>query len=243
MSRRGIALGGILAILAVLIAARWEGPRIEHGLTVRAQMLLVERGVSGVQVRFDGRDAVLAGPGVSDQVVALVAGQPGVRRVRVDQSVQRTAAVLQPAPGAPSSPSATPSPGVERGSEKEPASRVARQIVELLGPDGLRFDPDSADLAAGRQAVLDRIAALLGANPTVRLQVSGYADVPPPAGGTALELSQRRAAAVADYLIAHGVAATVLTVAGYGDTRPVADNGTAEGRAANRRVEITVLGG
>jgi outer membrane protein OmpA-like peptidoglycan-associated protein len=241
MSRRGIALGGILAILAVLIAASlWEAPRIERGLTVRSERLLAQQGVSGVQVRFDGRDAVLAGPGVSDQVVALVAGQRGVRRVRIDRSGQHAAALPGPASG---SPSAVPSSIVERGSETQPASQVARQIVELLGPDGLRFDPDSADIDAGRRAELDQIARLLVANPTVRLEVSGHTDLAASGGLSAAELSRRRAAAVAAYLIAQGVDATVLTVAGYGDSRPVADNGTAAGRAANRRVEITVLGG
>jgi outer membrane protein OmpA-like peptidoglycan-associated protein len=242
MSRRGIALGGILAILvALILTPLWEAPRIERGLTVRSQQLLAEHGIAGVRLRFDGRDAILAGPGVSNRVVALVAGQPGVRRVRADHTSQRTVAILVPGLGA-SSP-AVPTSITGRGSEAQPASQVAQQIVELLGPDGLRFEPDSADLAADRRAALDQIAILLVANPTVRLQVSGYTDVPPSSGPSAIELSQRRAAAVAGYLIARGVAATVLTVAGYGDARPVADNSTAAGRAANRRVEITVLGG
>jgi outer membrane protein OmpA-like peptidoglycan-associated protein len=241
MSRRGIALGGILVAVAVSFAAAlWEAPRIERGFTVRSERLLAERGVAGVQVRFDGRDAVLAGPGVSADVVALVAGQPGVRRVRIDGPGEQPAAVVQPAPG---SPSASPPPSPGPGSGRQSASQVARQIVELLGPDGLRFDPDSAALAARLQAALDQIARLLVANPTVRLQVFGYTDVPPAGGGTALSLSRERAAAVADYLVAHGVTRTVLTVDGYGDTRLVADNGTDAGRAANRRVEITVLGG
>jgi outer membrane protein OmpA-like peptidoglycan-associated protein len=236
MSRRGIALGGILAVAAMLLATTgWQAARIERGLTARSAQLLAERGISGVAVRFDGRDAVLSGPGVSDQVTALVGGQRGVRRVRVDRG-RPPAAAVRPTPP-------TTEPGSEPGSEALPASQVARQIVELLGPDGLRFDPGSVELAADRRAALDRIAGLLVANPTVRLQVSGYTDVPPPGGRTALDLSRRRAAAVADYLVAHGVAVTVLLVDGYGDTRPVADNGTAQGRAANRRVEITVLGG
>ncbi len=237
MLRRGIALWGILAIFVVLVAAAlWEAPRIEHGLTVRAEQELADRGISGVQVRFDGRDAVLSGPGVTDFVVALVADQTGVRRVRVDRSGQRPVGSVGPVPstGLP--------PGSDAGTGKLPASQVAQQIVELLGPSGLRFDPGSTDLSADRRSVLDQIAALLVANPTVRLEVSGYTDLPPP-GDSAQALSQRRAAAVADYLTARGVAAAVLKVDGYGDTRPVADNSSEAGRAANRRVEITVLGG
>lgn len=236
MSRRGIALWGILAVLAVLaIGALWEAPRIEHGLTMRAEQALADRDISGVSVRFDGRDAVLSGPGVSDFVIALVGDQPGVRRVRVD-GAQRPVASVGPAPS-----TSLPAPATA-GTARLPASQVAQQIVELLGPTGLRFAPDNADLSADRRAALDRIAALLVANPTVRLEIDGYTDLPPP-GDTAQALSRRRAAAVADYLVAHGVSPAVLTVAGYGDSRPVADNGTDAGRAANRRVEITVLGG
>jgi outer membrane protein OmpA-like peptidoglycan-associated protein len=197
---------------------------------------LADRGIAGVQVRFDGRDAVLSGAGVTDFAVAVVADQAGVHRVRVDRAGQRPVASLGPAPatGLPA--------GSDAGTGKLPASQVAQRIVELLGPDGLRFPPGSAQLPADRQAVLGQIAELLVANPTVRLEVDGYTDLPPP-GGTAQALSLTRAAGVADYLTARGVAPAVLTVAGYGDTRPVADNSTDAGRAANRRVEITVLGG
>jgi outer membrane protein OmpA-like peptidoglycan-associated protein len=253
MARRGMALWGVLAVVAILFAAAlWEAPRVESGLTLRTEQLLAERGVTGVEIRFDGRDAVLAGPGVSADVVALVAGQPGVRRVRVVPGAQRTAASSEPVLGAspavpsagpPAGSSSAPSPGPAAGSGPGPASRVARQIVELLGPDGLRFDPGSAALTAAQQPVLDQVAALLVANPTVRLLVSGYTDLPAPGGGSPLALSRQRAVAVADYLLAHRVAAAVLTVEAYGDTRPVAGNDTAAGRAANRRVEITVLGG
>jgi outer membrane protein OmpA-like peptidoglycan-associated protein len=57
------------------------------------------------------------------------------------------------------------------------------------------------------------------------------------------ELSLRRAIAVRDYLIAQGVAASRIDVAGLGPSRPAADNATADGRARNRRVEIVVSGG
>jgi outer membrane protein OmpA-like peptidoglycan-associated protein len=232
MSRRGIALAGILAALALLAgAALWEAPRIEHNLTVHAQRALAERGISGVTVRFDGRDAVIAGPGVTNFVIALVADQPGVRHVRVETS-GRPAVTVRPQP--------TP-PLATSGSERLPASQVAQRIVEFLGPTGLRFDPGSAELSADRRAVLDQIAGLLVANPTVKLEIDGYTDVP--GGESGLALSRRRAAMVADYLTARGVRPAILTVAAYGDARQVGDNGTDAGRAANRRVELTVLGG
>lgn len=242
MSRRGTALGGIAATLAILLgAALWEAPRIERSLTVRTRQDLADRGVTGVEVRFDGRDAVLAGPGVTDAVRALVAREPGVRRVRVETA---DGPAGTPAPsGEPTAEPTRASAGELTGTAAEPASQVATAIVDLLGPDGLRFEPHSESLSAGQQAVLVQIAAVLTAHPGVRLLVAGYTDAQTPPGSTNLELSRRRASAVAAVLIAHGVAAGRLTIAGYGDARPVADNGTATGRAANRRVEITVLGG
>jgi OOP family OmpA-OmpF porin len=55
-----------------------------------------------------------------------------------------------------------------------------------------------------------------------------------------LRLSQRRAEAVAAWLAAHGIAAARLTAKGFGESKPVADNRTAEGRQRNRRIEIVV---
>ncbi|MBT8072380.1 MAG: OmpA family protein, partial [Xanthomonadales bacterium] len=70
-----------------------------------------------------------------------------------------------------------------------------------------------------------------------KVEVAGHTD----SQGSAeynLGLSERRAQAVADYLIANGANAGNITVKGYGESNPVADNGTKEGRAANRRVEL-----
>ena len=57
-----------------------------------------------------------------------------------------------------------------------------------------------------------------------------------------LDLSRRRAEAAARYLEEHGVARAALTVEGHGESRPVAENGSPEGRRKNRRVEIVIIG-
>ena len=57
-----------------------------------------------------------------------------------------------------------------------------------------------------------------------------------------LKLSQRRADVIAKYLVNHGVAAEKIVARGYGETQPIADNETADGRKANRRIEFRVLG-
>jgi len=86
--------------------------------------------------------------------------------------------------------------------------------------------------------VLDGVAASLVDNPTVTVEVGGHTDN---TGRRApnLTLSDARANAVRDYLIARGVQASQLTARGYGPDQPVSDNTTVAGRAANRRVELT----
>jgi OOP family OmpA-OmpF porin len=76
-------------------------------------------------------------------------------------------------------------------------------------------------------------------NPAYKLFIQGHTDSQ---GDNAmnLDLSKRRAAAVRQYLISKGIAGERMRTQGFGETRPVADNGTAAGRAKNRRVEFKV---
>jgi outer membrane protein OmpA-like peptidoglycan-associated protein len=102
---------------------------------------------------------------------------------------------------------------------------------------GIEFDLDSATLRAESRPVLDDVAKALASHPDWRLAIEGHTD----STGTPAhnqKLSEARAAAVRDYLTAHGVAASRLTSAGFGASQPVADNATELGRARNRRVEI-----
>jgi OOP family OmpA-OmpF porin len=105
---------------------------------------------------------------------------------------------------------------------------------------GVRFENDSARLSWESSSILDPVAVSLREHPRLRVEVQGHTD----AVGSApynLKLSQARAEAVRDYLVAHGVPATELTAKGYGKTEPIADNKTADGRARNRRVVMQVL--
>ena len=85
--------------------------------------------------------------------------------------------------------------------------------------------------------VLSDVLAVLAANADWRLRIEGHTDN---AGDTAanLELSNARAAAVATWLTGKGIDAGRVSVAGLGDTQPVADNATEDGRARNRRVVL-----
>jgi len=103
---------------------------------------------------------------------------------------------------------------------------------------GIYFDTASATLLPQSGTALDQVARLLKANPAWTLTVEGHTDN---VGGAAynLDLSRRRAAAVQAALLGRdGVAAQQISASGFGLTRPVRDNATLEGRAANRRVEL-----
>ena len=103
--------------------------------------------------------------------------------------------------------------------------------------DGVTFEFDSAKITADSTAKLDDVVKIITRNPDVKVEIAGHTDSQ---GNDEynMGLSERRAKAVEDYLIAHGAKDANMTVKGYGETQPVADNGTNEGRAANRRVEF-----
>jgi outer membrane protein OmpA-like peptidoglycan-associated protein len=107
--------------------------------------------------------------------------------------------------------------------------------------EGVTFETNSATLKPESSQVLDRVAASLKANPTVRIEIAGHTDS---AGKQAynVDLSKRRAASVRDYLVSKGIAASRVETKGYGPAHPVADNATEAGRARNRRVELKRIG-
>jgi len=102
------------------------------------------------------------------------------------------------------------------------------------------FDVNQYDIKPASGMELDRVVALLKDNPTVKIQIEGHTDN---VGSTAdnKKLSENRARAVVDYLIAKGIPAARLQAKGFGATQPVADNASAEGRAQNRRTALKVL--
>ena len=101
----------------------------------------------------------------------------------------------------------------------------------------MNFETDKAVLLAGSATALDQVANSLLQHPNVKVEIDGYTDT---AGSSAhnLTLSQQRAEAVRTQLIAMGIASSRLTAKGDGDTNPIADNTTPEGKANNRRVEF-----
>jgi len=116
--------------------------------------------------------------------------------------------------------------------------RQGNDIV-LNMPDNITFDTDSATIKSRAYTPLRDLSNTLSQFDQTQITVAGHTDS---RGSDAhnQRLSERRAYSVRNYLIDQGVAANRMQAIGYGETRPIANNSTDEGRARNRRVEITL---
>ena len=114
------------------------------------------------------------------------------------------------------------------------------EIPEVIVLKGVHFETASSTLKENSKTVLNTVADTLRRYPTMFVEVAGYTDS---RGSSDLNvrLSEQRARSVVSYLVSRGVIAANLSSKGYGASNPVADNNTAEGRAANRRVELHIL--
>ncbi len=115
--------------------------------------------------------------------------------------------------------------------------------ITISMSDNLLFDSGEATLKPGSQAALTEMAQILKGLPNT-IRVEGHTDNVPvnsPDYPTNWELSAARASTVLRFLIDAGVPANRMYMAGYADTKPVADNSTLEGRALNRRADIVIV--
>ncbi|WP_439859482.1 OmpA family protein [Pseudomonas sp. MBLB4136] len=119
--------------------------------------------------------------------------------------------------------------------------QVARQgdVIQLIMPGNITFATDSAEIAGSFHAPLNNLANSFRQYPQNSIEIVGHTDS---TGSHAynMNLSQRRAQSVANYLIAQGVDQTRLSTRGAGPDQPLASNATADGRAQNRRVEVNL---
>ena len=117
--------------------------------------------------------------------------------------------------------------------------RVGEGIKVTMKENMVNFGFDSSDLTSAAKANLDKLAQVLKNNMDTNINIYGHTD----SKGTDaynLSLSERRAAAVKNYLVSQGVSASRMFTMGVGEKEPVASNDTDAGRAENRRVEFAI---
>ena len=167
---------------------------------------------AGVGALVGGQKGALIGAGVGAATGAATGGYMDIQARKLRQELQGT--------------------GVQ----------VARdgENIRLIMPNAITFNTNEAIIKASANPVLDSVAKVAKEYNKTSLQVLGYTDS---TGNDTINipLSQRRAAAVAQYLGLRGVASTRIVAAGMGAQNPIASNATAEGREQNRRVEIYLI--
>ena len=111
----------------------------------------------------------------------------------------------------------------------------------IVNVSDVLFDTGSANLKPGAREKLARVAGVIASHPGLNIAVEGHTDS---VGSTEYNqrLSEERAASVHDYLIRQGISPAAVGTSGFGESQPVASNGSAEGRQQNRRVELVVTG-
>ncbi|MBX2935226.1 MAG: OmpA family protein [Ferruginibacter sp.] len=130
--------------------------------------------------------------------------------------------------------------------EKGPASNfgcpvISEEIIKRvnLAAKNVFFSTGSSKLLAKSFPKLNDVVTILNENPSYKVQIDGHTDSQG-ADDKNQTLSEARAASVKTYLVSKGIDESRLSSTGYGETKPVADNKTAAGRAKNRRVEMTL---
>lgn len=210
---------------AVRINARLD-PDLPEGWPVRALLAvdtLAQLEHGQVRVRADTFDitGVSGDTAASDKISRAVAealGRGAVFNLNIRYDERFDPVAMQPTP-----------------------ARCEAWIKEVLAEQQITFDPGSASIVSDAGRVVDKIAEILRDCGRLEVEVAGHTD----SQGrleTNMRLSQQRAEAVVAALSARGILVSDFVAKGYGPEFPVADNSTASGREANRRIEFRLTG-
>ena len=156
-----------------------------------------------------------------------------------DQCPDTPAGTVVDATGCPVPAEAPPAPECTPPGPGEPIDLNGCKAGEAVVLRGVNFDLDSARLTPNAKTILDGVADALLASQGIKAEVGGHTSSEGSDNYNQI-LSESRAGAVQNYLVGRGIESGRLTVKGYGETTPIADNSTAEGRELNRRVELKV---
>ncbi|HLV67548.1 MAG TPA: OmpA family protein [Polyangiaceae bacterium] len=153
-----------------------------------------------------------------------------------------------PAPEDPAPAATTPATEAPPAKANTPPARQSKATVRgdvVMLPAAVEFEPGTTTLRAGSEAPLEQLRLFLVENPRVtKLRIEGHTDNTGDAANNE-KLSGERALALKKWLVDRGIQKERLIAVGFGQTKPVADNSTEEGRKQNQRVEFRLaeLGG
>ena len=236
----------ILIALFLLTVLAWycirmESADIEADLGHRSLAALGYAGFDKLDITVDGQDITVNGTVDSDdqrhQALASVSNVWGINRIHDNliQTGNATATSTAPATAAPPQVTGIAADGDATTISLPPPGHCDQSLRALTKKEKLRFTLGSEELTERSLPLLRDIAKLLRACPNRVLTISGHTDSIGSANNN-LALSQARAEAVAQALSRFGISADRLLAVGKGESEPIADNGTAAGREANRRI-------
>ena len=162
--------------------------------------------------------------------------EPVVQEIPVQEPVVQVPVASEPIEPEP----IAPEPVIQESVAQEPALTAEESAVLSLATENVSFVTGSAVLTEESKTILDQILVLLGRRKDARLSVVGHTDSMGDADDN-VALTFARAEACRDYLLARGATVGQVDSAGMGERQPIADNSTAAGRKANRRVEFRLL--
>jgi len=211
---------GAVALILLSVSVRSNLHDIPRSLSRQAHMIAESLGASDIDLKVDGRDLALSGT-----LNAGIARDPLVQRLSNIDGMRIV---------------------VDDMKEFDPAEKARLELSgfkqALAGIDfaQVAFERGSASLTANSRSALLQLAQVLKAYPQYRVRVSGHTDNTGRAEVN-LRISRQRSSSVADFLVDNNINPNQIIAQGYGATRPIADNSTEAGRAANRRIEINYV--
>jgi outer membrane protein OmpA-like peptidoglycan-associated protein len=231
---RGLLPLVVLAWVAALAIGPVAHDWIEGSVARETRSQLAAAGFNWVSLSVSGQTITLSGEepaaGAGGRAVALAqrATCPSwIGRVRCAATVVGRFAAPPPVATAAAAPALSPAQACERS------------LAEALAGEQIEFGSGSATIGTQSGALLDRLASQVRSCPGI-VRIDGHTD-PVGRGRFNRRLSEARAAAVRDALIARGIPAERLRTRGFGARWPIADNLTESGRARNRRIELHAL--
>jgi OOP family OmpA-OmpF porin len=231
------------------LAIRGPAPNADWPAVMTSSMAELAKFTSGT-LKIEDLAVSLSGRVKSQEIYA--AADKAMQSVPQPFTAAFNATVEAPAePAAPVSAEPSPAPVEPAAEEPQPpaapptavetaaAKNCQRDFNRAFRGETINFDTSSARISRSSQRLLRQLASIAGKCPTARFVIAGHTDNQgSPAAN--LRLSQARAAAVKDAMARMGVARKRMGTQGFGERRPVANNRTAAGRAANRRIEFIV---